>query len=83
LTAEIKKEDPRRPIIDFGGAFGAGVNLKTVTIEITSDPVTWGIEKYLPWVSTVGGGTLSGKEFNTGTEWYDTLNKWDFKRSAN
>ena len=35
--------------------FGKGINLKEVTIELTGDPVTTGIEKYLPWLSHVYG----------------------------
>ncbi|MFH1159086.1 MAG: hypothetical protein V1721_09470 [Pseudomonadota bacterium] len=76
---EIKKSDPRRPIIDFESAFGKGVNLKEVTIEMTDEPVTWGIEKYLPWVLTIGGGNLAGEPFS-GKEWYQRLDKWEFKR---
>ncbi len=79
LTDEIKKWDPHRPIISFENAFGKGVILKDVTIEITSEPVTWGIEKYLPWVTTIGGGTLSGKQFNIGEEWYDQLSRSEFE----
>lgn len=30
--------------------FGSGVRIKEVTIEMTDDPVTWEIEKWLPWL---------------------------------
>lgn len=30
--------------------FGKGVKLKEVTIELTHDSVTWGLEKWLPWL---------------------------------
>jgi hypothetical protein len=79
-TDAIRKEDPYRPIVDIERAFGKGVAIKDVTLEITKEPVTWGIEKYLPWVLTVGGGTLSGKRIDIGPEWYDSLNVWEFKR---
>jgi hypothetical protein len=80
--SEIQQEDPRRPIIDFESAFGSGVNLKEVTIEMTDDPVTQGIEKYLPWVPTIGGGNLAGEPFS-GKEWYQRLDKWEFKKGTN
>jgi hypothetical protein len=80
IIDQLRKYDPYRRMVSFEDAFGAGVKLKTVTIEITSEPITWGIEKYLPWIPTIGGGTLSGKQFNTGHEWYDYLSKWDFQR---
>jgi hypothetical protein len=31
---------------------GQGIRLKSMTIEITDDPVTWGLEETLPWVLT-------------------------------
>lgn len=30
--------------------FGDGVSLKKVSVEITDEPLTWGIEKWLPWL---------------------------------
>ena len=41
-------------------AFGAGVKLKRISIQITNDPVTVGIKKRLPWLEEVGRarGTL-------------------------
>jgi hypothetical protein len=76
---DAKKQHPRRPLIAFEDAFGMGVSVKEVTMEITSEPITWGIEKYLPWVLTVGSGNLGGGKFS-GPEWYEQLNKWDFKK---
>lgn len=45
--------------------FGPGVRLKDITIEMTDEPVTWGIGKILNWVDDqkIKGGTLSGKAF--------------------
>jgi hypothetical protein len=76
---KFKTSDPRRPVMSFESAFGSGVEIKQVTIEITSDPVTWGIEKYLPWVLKISGGNLGGGRFS-GPEWYERLDKWEFKR---
>lgn len=41
-------------------AFGAGVKLKRISVEITDEPVTVGIKKRLPWLEEVGRirGTL-------------------------
>lgn len=33
--------------------FGAGVKLKDITIEMTDEPVTWRIEKYLNWLTEI------------------------------
>lgn len=35
---------------DFEKYFGKGVSLKSVTLEMTDEPVTWGVEKYLTWL---------------------------------
>jgi hypothetical protein len=53
---------------DFSARFGPGVRLKSAIFETTRDPVTTGIEKTLPWVSSstmsqLGG--LSGKSWKT------------------
>jgi len=41
------------PVNDFEKLFGTGVHLKSVTIEITDEPVTWNIEKVLGWLSNL------------------------------
>ena len=33
--------------------FGAGVHLKNVTVEMTDEPITWGIEKILVWIPSL------------------------------
>ena len=75
---KFKNSDPRRPVIDFQNAFGSGVSIKEVTIEITSDSVTWRIENYLPWLKNIYG-YLSGKHIS-GPEWYERLDSGDFQR---
>lgn len=35
---------------NLADVFGQGVKLKNISIEMTDDPVTWGIEKILPWL---------------------------------
>jgi hypothetical protein len=39
-------------------AFGAGVRLKRILVELTGDPVTHGIEKRLDWLSSQSGALL-------------------------
>ena len=46
---------------DFETIFGTGVNLKNVTVEITDEPVTWKIEKILPWMYKIKGGYINGE----------------------
>lgn len=47
--ATVEKVDPN----NLAKSFGAGVRLKRATIEMTSDPVTTGIEKRLGWLGQV------------------------------
>lgn len=53
--------------------FGDGVEIREVTIEMTSSPVSWGIEKWLPWLperkkvrGTLGGGAENPFQDPTG-----------------
>ncbi len=50
---------------DFEKRFGTGVKLKNVTIEITQEAVTKGIEKDLPWLPEYYNKMLDGKRYNT------------------
>lgn len=36
--------------LDLSATYGAGVHLKSITIEMTDEKVTWGIDKYLSWL---------------------------------
>jgi hypothetical protein len=44
----------------FEELFGKGVRLKEITIEMTDEPVTWEIDKYLSWLHELAGGYLHG-----------------------
>lgn len=70
---------------NFEKIFGSGVKLNEVTIEMTDEPVTSGIDNYLPWLETLhgrylnGGSTskdapmgLYGREFQITERGYDT-----------
>jgi hypothetical protein len=67
----------------FEEIFGAGFRLRNISVEMTNDPVTSGIEKKMPWwngpfpsLKPIGGGV------NVDTRPPDTLrlNKGHFKR---
>jgi hypothetical protein len=45
--------------------FGEGVHLKGVTVEMTDEPVTWGIEKILVWIEEYRNQRLDGNRFGT------------------
>lgn len=49
----------------FEEIFGKGVKLKDITIETTNEPVTWGIEKQLPWIPFYYNQMLDGLTHNT------------------
>ena len=63
----------------FEEYFGEGVKLKEITLEITDEPIAWGIEKYLPWVDDVGGGHLNGEFLGGGPELSNILHGGNFK----
>lgn len=51
-------------IHDLAKDFGEGVKIKEVTIETTTEPVTWGlVERFLPWLTEEKGGYLGGVKF--------------------
>jgi hypothetical protein len=54
----VERVDPN----DLARSFGAGVDLKRVTVEITRDPVTTGIEQRLTWLRSLRsrGASLDG-----------------------
>lgn len=38
---------------NLAASFGTGVSVKSVTVQITNDPVTTGIDKALPWLNNL------------------------------
>lgn len=54
--SSVKLVDPA----DLAASFGPGVKLKRITVEITDDPVTSGIEKRLGWLTE----SLKGYDFH-------------------
>ena len=68
----------------FDEIFGAGFELRNVSIEMTSDPVTSGIDKKMlwwngpfPWLKPIGGATY----VDTRPQGSLKLNKEQFKRA--
>jgi len=58
----VKLVDP----LDLAASFGPGVSLKSVTIQITDEPVTQGrIERVLGWLSSAWPNRLDGQRFGT------------------
>ena len=52
----VEKVDPD----DLAKSFGPGMTLKRITLQITDEPVTTGIEKRLGWLLRLHGGYLHG-----------------------
>src|SRR5690606_30048430 len=49
------------PLMTMHHAFGSGVTLKRVQIEITSEPFSEVINLWLPWLQQLGGKYLHGQ----------------------
>ena len=49
----------------FEELFGQGVRLKSVTIEMTDEKITWSIAQRLPWLSQYFDKTLDGQTTHT------------------
>ena len=59
----VKKVDPA----NLAASFGSGVSLKSISLEITDEPVTEGkVEAVLGWLAALKGGYLSGEFANDG-----------------
>ena len=67
----------------FEQAFGQGVKLKSVTVEMTDEPVTWGrVNEILPWLMTLRGGYLDGQFLGGGPELSNILHGGNFQTGA-
>lgn len=58
----VKMVDPK----DLAASFGTGIRLKSVTLEVTDEPVTEGVvvEK-LRWLTIIWPSKLDGKRYET------------------
>ncbi len=70
---------------EFAAAFGRGVVLKRVTVELTDDPVTTGLEARLPWVTRhIGTLVYRPRDLPIGEMPLEhRLNSSDFMRKGN
>lgn len=84
-------EDPttveRVEPLDLAATFGEGVSLKRITVQVTDDTVTTGIEKRLGWLAEVRGALVHlpiGDYPPSGTPLplHHTLTKSDFRKGA-
>ena len=58
----VRRVDPD----DLAATFGLGYRLRSVTLEITDEPVTRGeVEKVLPWLREIWPNSLDGNRFET------------------
>lgn len=70
------------PVDNFEKIFGPGVKLKNITLEITDEPVTWGIEKWLPWLPDRYRGNIDGSLTTNSAELSNNLNFGNFKKGG-
>jgi hypothetical protein len=74
----VKRVDPK----NLAASFGAGYALKSITMEITDEPVTEGrVDGLLGWLSKLKGGYLHGGTTSKGAPL--GLHGGDFKRGVN
>lgn len=76
--ASVEQVDPA----DLASSFGPGVRLKRITVEITDDPVTTGIEKRLGWLSDYYAKRLDGQRFGDGTSLANDLSAGAFSTES-
>ncbi len=63
----------------FAEVFGEGVALKSVTVEMTKEPVTSGVvEEHLKWLTNIIDN-IDGTSVTTSNELYNVLHKGHFK----
>jgi len=65
---------------DLAAAFGEGVRLRRISVEITEDPVTEGIIRHLPWWHEFAETQLDGDRLVRSAELANNLNQLAFKR---
>lgn len=60
VPASVRHVDPQH----LENAFGPGVHFVEASVGITKDPVTTGIEKFIPWVRSETDAFLEPRSFN-------------------
>lgn len=68
---------------DLSKTFGDGVKLKDITLEVTTEPITWGnINIYLPWLEGLKGGYLDGQFLGGGPSLSNILHAGNFQHKG-
>jgi len=65
---------------DLAASFGQGIQLRRLTVQLTDDPVTTGIEKRLKWLSKFPESSLDPSHSPTDYSLPATLIQGDFRR---
>lgn len=68
---------------DLAASFGEGVKLHRITIQITDDPVTTGIEKRLGWLADIHGPLDGQKIMFPNADLSNQITSGDFRRGVN
>lgn len=71
----VEKVDPANLAVRFG----PGVRLRRITVELTDDDVTTGIEKRLGWLPNYFDKMLDGSSINNSRELANSLSQVDFE----
>ncbi|MGM0421471.1 MAG: hypothetical protein ACQEQL_00070 [Pseudomonadota bacterium] len=69
----------RKKVGTMEEAFGTGVSVHNVSIEITDEQVTQKIESLLPWLKEIGGRYLDGESTGGGPDLFNILHSGNFK----
>ncbi len=75
----VERVDPAH----LNTAFGKGVTLKRITVQITDEPVTTGIEKRLEWLGQYPEPSLNPNHGPTDYSISATLHHGDFRQGVN
>jgi hypothetical protein len=67
---------------NIGRVLGDGISWHRMTIEITDEPVTTGLEKKLPWVNQMRETMLDGQRTSQHVTLSNSLSTADFKRGG-
>jgi hypothetical protein len=67
---------------DLAASFGAGVKLKAITVTVTDEPVTVGIEKRLAWLDQYYDKMLDGDTINRSKDLANNLSQNSFKQGS-
>lgn len=75
----VQRVDPA----NLAASFGPGVTLKRITVEVTKDPVTTGIEKRLGWLPKHRNISFAGNRYTVDNSLADNLRMGSFSTEIN